>query len=324
MEQTRIKKSDLVVSRLCMGGCPMGQHGWGQVDKSDLILTVNAALDAGINFFDTADVYGLGESERTLGEALGCRRKDAVIASKFGVRVQPGKGTFYDNSPEWMEEALTASLKRLNTDYIDLYQVHYRDGVTPIEEVAQSLEKMRQKGYIRYYGFSNVFHQDAVEIKPFAAQFVSVQDECSLARRDNEADLMYLSDLLELTPMTWGSLGQGILTGKYDEHSTFGPDDRRSREIYINFHGEKLRQNLRIVDVMRGISARIGKPLPAIAMRFILDSIPGSITLVGMKNSKQLSDDLCALDWHLDPKDFRALDEISDAGKVYERQRANG
>lgn len=294
-----------------MGGCPMGQYGWGKVSKTDLIDAVHAALDIGVNFFDTADVYGLGESERTLGEALGARRHEAVITSKFGVRFDTEKGTFYDNSGAWSEKSVTASLKRLGTDYIDLYLVHYRDGMTPIEELVHAASRLKEKGYIRNFGFSNVFKTDLEEIKPYQQHFVAVQDEYSLARRENEEDLLSLSSSLDLTPLTWGSLGQGILTGKYDENSVFGPDDRRSRDIYVNFHGEKLKKNLRIVGAMRSISEKTGKTLPAIAARYILDTIPGSVVLTGIKNRRQLEDNVQALGWHLEKEDIDALKGIS-------------
>ena len=149
MEYITLKNSDLCVSRLCMGGCPMGGYGWGDVQENELIFAVHAAIDGGINFFDTADTYGLGQSEKTLAKALEGRRPDVVIATKFGVRRIDGK-TVYDNSREWIEEALAGSLKRLNTDYIDLYQVHYFDGVTPIEEIVDSLEALKKKGYISF------------------------------------------------------------------------------------------------------------------------------------------------------------------------------
>ena len=118
MEYITLKNSALKVSRICMGGCPMGGYGWGEVQENELIDAVHAALDQGITFFDTADTYGLGQSEITLGRALGKHRKDVIVASKFGVRVRNGK-TVYDNSPEWIREALYGSLERLETDYID-------------------------------------------------------------------------------------------------------------------------------------------------------------------------------------------------------------
>ena len=160
MEYIVLKNTDLRVSRVCMGGCPMGGHGWGIVQERELVNAVHAALDRGINFYDTADTYGLGQSELTLGRALGAQRHKAVIATKFGVRVE-NHVTFYDNSPAWIREACENSLRRLNTDYIDLYQVHYRDGKTPLDAVIATLEDLRREGKIRYYGISNLTQADS-------------------------------------------------------------------------------------------------------------------------------------------------------------------
>lgn len=311
MEYITLKNSDLTVSRLCMGGCPMGGYGWGVVQEKELIEAVHTALDQGITFFDTADTYGLGQSEITLGKALGEHRKDVVVASKFGVRVGGGK-TVYDNSPEWIQQALEASLKRLGTDYIDLYQVHYRDGVTPIAVVIETLEEMKRKGYIRYYGLSNIHQADIPELLPHVGKFVSFQDEYSLACRKNETDMVHLSEQLHMNPLTWGSLGQGILTGKYNkENAVFGSDDRRSRAIYVNFHGEKLMKNLEIVEVMRGIAQRYKKPVSAVAIRFILDHLPESVVLCGAKRPSQVLGNAEGADWKLSEEDLNTLDEVS-------------
>ena len=180
MEYITLKNSDLRVSRLCMGGCPMGGYGWGIVQEQELVAAVHAALDCGVNFFDTADTYGLGQSELTLGRALGSRRSDAVIATKFGVRVDK-TGTTYDNSPEWIRTACENSLRRLNTDYIDLYQVHYRDGQTDLGTVLDALEDLRSQGKIRYFGLSNLTRADLAELEAYKGRFVSVQNEYSLA-----------------------------------------------------------------------------------------------------------------------------------------------
>ena len=288
----------------------MGGYGWGSVQENELIDAVHTALDNGVNFFDTADTYGLGQSEITLGKALGNRRKDAVIATKFGVRAGNGK-TFYDNSPEYIEQALDASLKRLNTDYIDLYQVHYRDGVTPLSVIAETLERFKEQGMIRNYGLSNVSMADFDEILQLKGRFVSLQDEYSLACRKNEKDLLKLSEELELTPMTWGSLGQGILTGKYDKNTSFGSDDRRSREIYVNFHGEKLLKNLEIVEEMKKIAANHNKSVAAVAIRFILDYIPDSVVLCGAKRPSQILSNIKGSGWRLTDDEIRILAEVS-------------
>ena len=310
MEYVTLKNSDLRVSRICMGGCPMGGYGWGNVQEGELIDAVHAAIDKGINFFDTADTYGLGQSEITLGKALGTHRNQVIVASKFGVRIIDGK-TVYDNSPDWIRKALKNSLERLGTDYIDLYQIHYRDGVTPINEVIETLDDLKKQGLIRYYGLSNIHQRDIPELLPYVGKFVSFQDEYSLACRKNETDMTYISEKMEMTPLTWGSLGQGILTGKYNKDSKFASDDRRSREIYTNFHGEKFLKNLEIVETMRPIANRHGVSVAAVAVRFILDYIKNSVVLVGAKRPSQILGSVEAMDCQLDVPEICLLDEVS-------------
>lgn len=310
MEYITLKNSDLTVSRIGMGGCPMGGYGWGNVQEQELIDAVHAAIDAGITLFDTADTYGLGQSEITLGKALGNHRKNVVIASKFGVRVGNGK-TVYDNSPRWIREALEGSLKRLGTDYIDLYQVHYRDGITPLSTVVETLEELKREGCIRYYGLSNIHKEDIEEVKPFIGKFVSFQDEYSLACRKNEVDMLSISNQLKMSPITWGSLGQGILTGKYDRNTVFNSDDRRSRDVYVNFHGDKLLKNLEIVDVLKEISEKYDKPVVAVAIRYILDYLPQSVVLCGAKRPSQIKGNIEGADWMLCLEDLNRLNEVS-------------
>lgn len=309
-EYITLKNTDLKVSRFCMGGCPLGGYGWGKVDENELVAAVKTAVESGVNYFDTADTYGLGSSERTLAKGLGAHRHEVVIQSKFGVRAGDGV-TFYDNSPEYMRKALEESLLRLNTDYIDIYVIHYRDGVTPLVEVVDSLKKLRSEGKIRYFALSNIHKDDIDELLPFKGEFVSCQDEFSLACRKNEDDLLTLQKELSLTPMTWGSLGQGVLSGKYDKDSVFGDDDRRKRDIYVNFHGEKLLKNLEIVEVLKKIAAQHGKSVPSCAVRWILDKLPDSIPIVGIKRPEQLVLNLEAYGWKLSKEEMNLLDEVS-------------
>ena len=303
--------SDLIVSRLCVGGCPMGGYGWGTVSETDMIDAVQAAISQGVNMFDTADTYGLGQSERLLGTALGANRKSVIIATKVGVRVENGK-TFYDNSREWINKAVESSLRRLNTDYIDIYQIHYRDKVTPLSDVIETFEKLKIEGKIRYFGLSNIYKDDMAEISPYADSFVSFQDEYSLACRTHEVDILHLIENFHLTPLTWGSLGQGILTGKYDANCLFGKDDRRSREVYTNFHGDKLVKNLKIVEVLKEISNEVKKSVASVAIRFILDFIPRSVVLAGVKNKNQVISNCEAFGWKLTPGQINRLKAISE------------
>ena len=313
MEYITLRNSDLRVSRLCVGGCPMGGYGWGDVQERELLDAIHTAVDSGVNFFDTADTYGLGQSERTLARALGPRRKDVVVQTKFGVRAGSGP-TRYDNSPAYIRQALDESLRRLNTDYIDVYVMHYWDGVTPPAEIAGELCRQRDAGKIRYFGLSNIPEDRMDDWLPYRGLFVNAQYEFSLACRSHEAELKAARTRLDLTPLTWGSLGQGILTGKYGANSTFGSDDRRSREVYVNFHGEKLLQNLRIVDVLREIAAGSGRTVAACAIRFILDYLDDSVVIAGVKRPSQLESNLQALDWTLDPGMLDRLDRISLGG----------
>ena len=310
MEYVTLKNSDIKVSRLCVGGCPMGGYGWGDVQETALIEAVHCALDSGINFFDTADTYGLGQSEITLAKGIGARRKDVVIQSKFGVRIIDGK-TVYDNSPEYMRQALENSLKRLNTDYLDIYTIHYRDN-TPIEEVVGGLKTLQKEGKIRYFGLSNVKREGLAELLPYKNLFVNFQDEYSLACRKYEDDILTVSSKLNATLLTWGSLGQGILTGKYDKNTVFGANDRRSREIYVNFHGEKLLKNLEIVEKLKVIAAEHGKTVAATAIRFILDNLNESVVIAGVKNKNQMLSNLEALDWNLTKEEITILNEVSN------------
>ena len=297
-----------------MGGCPMGGYGWGDTQESDFVEAIHEALDCGVTFFDTANTYGFGQSEETLAKGLGSRRKDVVSQYKFGVRVMQdmiGRKTIYDNSPDYIRKALEGTLKRLNSDYIDIYTIHYRDKETPLDDVISILERLREEGKVRYFGISNIHRDTLQEFLPYPDLFATCQDEFSLACRKNEADLNIIREKLGALPMTWGSLGQGILTGKYDASVSFGDNDRRKRDVYVNFHGEKLKKNLQIVDAMRPIATAHHKSCAAVAIRFILDYLPDSIVTAGVKNIGQMKSNLEGLDWHLAKEELQALDSIS-------------
>lgn len=314
MEYINFYNTDLKVSRICMGGCPMGGYGWGNVDEDDMIAAIHSALEQGINFFDTAEAYGLGQSELTLAKGLGSHRKDVIIQSKFGVRVMQdniGQKTIYDNSPDYIEKALDGTLKRLDTDYIDIYTIHYRDKSTDIKVVTDTLKKLKSKGKIRYFGLSNMHGQDIDEISEHKDEFVCCQDEYSLACRDNEEDLKKLSRDYGINALTWGSLGQGVLTGKYNQNSIFSKNDRRSRDIYVNFHGEKFKKNLEIVEAMKPIAKYHEVTLSAVAIRFILDYMEDSVVLVGAKNKRQIEENINGTDWKLEEEEIIKLDNIS-------------
>jgi len=316
MEYYKLKGLSQEVSRLCMGGCPAGEYGWGNVSRGDIETAMLRALDMGVNFFDTADTYGLGRSEATLGRVLANHRHQVVLATKFGVRVENGR-TFFDNSPRHIETALHTSLENLRTDYIDLYQAHYLDDITPVPEMMEALLALQRKGYIRAIGLSNIRIEDVAAFLPYANEISSFQNHYSLAHRDDEEAILAIANQLNAVPLTWGSLGQGILTGKYDKDVLFETNDRRSRAIYDNFHGDKLMHNLRIVDAMRPLAEKYHTPIASVAIRWILDRLPRSVVITGVKNQSQAEVNASAFTFALSQEECAMLDGLSGSNLTF-------
>jgi aryl-alcohol dehydrogenase-like predicted oxidoreductase len=221
MDMRRI--GSLMVSVVGVGCNNFGRR----LDAAGTAQVVNAALDAGINFFDTADIYGDGQSEELLREALGSRRSEVVIATKFGYEMQ-GQGS--GASAAYIRTAVEASLKRLGTDYIDLYQLHLPDPQTPIEETLEALDALVKAGKVREIGSSN-FSLDQIRaaeaaVKPGAARFASLQNEYSLLKRDDERDVLPECERLGIGYLPYFPLASGLLTGKYRQGQAL-PEDTR-------------------------------------------------------------------------------------------------
>ncbi len=237
METITLGQSGITITRLGFGGTPLGGHGCGPVDEAEAVQAVRKAVESGVNFFDTADCYGLGHSEELLSKTLGEERHKLVIATKFGVRYDAATDkTYKDASPRYVREALAASLERLRLETIPLYYLHWPDGVTPIQETVAELEKCRREGKIQAIGLSNVTEDDirqALEVAPIDA----VQVQYSLVDRAAAEPLFDFITENKITLVTWGSLAQGLLTGKYDATARFEKSDRRS--MYGNFVGKK-------------------------------------------------------------------------------------
>ncbi|MDH5542746.1 MAG: aldo/keto reductase [Nitrospinota bacterium] len=313
MEFVKAGQTDQLVSRLGFGGCPMGKHGWGEVSEKNLLEAIDYAIENGVTLFDTADVYGLGESEKLLGAGLKKRRKRAVIATKFGVRFDSKMKAYYDNSEKWMRHSIENSLNNFGTDYIDIYQVHNLDRVTPLADVIGNLLRLKEEGKLRYIGLSNITYQDVEQIV-LPKEVVSFQVEYSLANRNNESDIREITKNKKLNLWSWGSLAQGLLSGKYDENSVFDEKDRRNRPEYVNFHGEKLKKNLEIIKKMKEISKITGMQLSQIAVKWIAEYMEKSVVLVGIKRVEQIKSCIDAFREPLNREHVQMLDEIS---KVY-------
>ncbi|MEO8680301.1 MAG: aldo/keto reductase [Vicinamibacterales bacterium] len=291
-------------------GCePLGGTDWGAVDEAAAMDAVVRALDRGITFFDTADVYGLGRSETLLSKALGSRRHDVVIASKGGVRwSSPSPGTrastSRDASPQYLVEAIESSLTRLRLDCLPLYYVHWPDPATPIDDTMAALDRARTQGKIRHVGVSN-FSASQIEAAHACIPLAAVQMEYSLLRRTADTELLPTCRRLGLGVVAFGALAQGLLTGKYGAASRFGKNDRRGR--LPHFHGAGLHRALEHVVAVRH-SAETGGRTPAqIAIRWVLETPGIACAIVGAKNAAQVEDNVAACAWAMDRPEYQRL-----------------
>jgi aryl-alcohol dehydrogenase-like predicted oxidoreductase len=292
------------------GCCPMGGHAWGRVNDDELCEAVATALDLGVRLFDTSDIYGFGASEHLLGRALRGKRQRAVIATKFGVRHQNGR-TYNDTSSAWITEAAEGSLRRLGTDCIDLYQMHYWDGVTPFNQIVETLEALRSAGKIRAYGVTNIDPRTQGLGAP-AGQLASFSYHYSLVHREYEDLISSVQQQPGMFFMSWGSLGQGVLSGEYHTLEQLAPTDRRRREVYDNFHGEKFLAIQTALKELRATAADAGIPrVSQLALRWVVDKFPRALPLVGIKRPAQIIDAVGMLQFELDPAVCARIDRAT-------------
>ena len=301
-------RSPIRVQRVAFGCEQLGGYGWGSVDPTEVSAAIAAAVDSGPILFDTADCYGKGISEQRLGDALRGENPNAFVATKFGVRFSANGTVYYDNSREWAEVALSGSLRRLQRDRIDLYQLHYHDGRTPLESIFEWLERQRTLGRIGWYGVSNLA-LDASMASGYPG-LVTQSLELSLANRAAESVAQAAMDN-GLTFIAYGVLAQGMLSGRYNQGTALPEGDRRRDQRYVNFHGEKLRDNLALVEVLCRHAADLGVAPAQLAIAWILNHLPRAIALVGIKRPQQFADAHAALLLSI-PEDVQAeLDSVS-------------
>ena len=307
MEHIAIKGLKQPASRIALGTWAIGGWMWGGSDENDAIKTIHAALDSGINVIDTAPVYGFGRSEEIVGKALAAGwRGKAIVATKLGLEWQDGKLS-RNSSPERLRTELEDSLRRLQTDVIDLYQVHWPDESVPIEETAATLAGFQREGKILAIGVSNF---TPVQMDRFrsAAPLTSVQPPYNLFERDIERDILPYAQANSLAVLAYGSLCRGLLTGKITEKTTFEGDDLRKSDP--KFHPPRLQQYLNAVRRLDDFAKnRYGKTVLALAVRWVLDA-GNTIALWGARRPGQLAPVNDVLGWSLDEDAKRALELI--------------
>ena len=289
------------VSRIALGGCPLGGHGWGAVDDTESVAAVRAAVEAGVTFFDTADVYGLGHSEELLSRSLAADRHRVTVATKFGVRVGADGRSFRDVSPDWARSAVEGSLRRLRLERIPLYYMHWPDDQTPIEDVIGVLADLQNEGKIGAIGLSNVRAEEIVRASNVAT-ISAVQVQYSLVDRAAAEAILQTTTQLAIPLITWGSLAQGLLTGKYDENDVFPPSDRRSK--YENFRPPKITANMRVVRRLRQVAAANGTTSAKLAIQWLLSQPGVGVALFGAKTSRQVRD-ICGVFSNSLPNDLK-------------------
>lgn len=314
MRYRLLGRSGLRVSELCLGTMTFGEDwGWGSSkDESRRIL--DAFFDAGGNFLDTANVYTNGTSETLLGEFLEGRRERAVLATKY-TNAMPGVDpNAAGNQRKNMVQAVEASLRRLRTDYIDLYWLHIWDKVTPIEEVMRAFDDLVRQGKVLYAGVSDMPAWLVARANTLAelrgwTPFVGLQIEYSLIERTVERELLPMADSLGLGVTAWSPLAGGALTGKYAKGKDKG-DARYNTEMMKQFLPDVDRTEA-VVREVRAVAEEAGRSPAQVALAWLRHRPTPVIPIIGARKMDQFQDNLASLDLHLDPAQVRRLDEAS-------------
>jgi aryl-alcohol dehydrogenase-like predicted oxidoreductase len=307
MEQIKFARSGLITSRIGLGTWAMGGWMWGGTDEAQSIATIRSAIDRGVTLIDTAPVYGFGRSEEIVGKALeGSLRHKVAIATKVGLAWK-GDTVYRDSRAARLRKEVEDSLRRLRTDVIDLYQVHWPDLETPIAETARTMEDLRREGTIRAIGVSN-FSPAQMRMFSTDAQLDAVQPPYNLFERDIEADVMPYAVDAGLTVLSYGALCRGLLSGRMSADTEFNGDDLRN--VDPKFQGKRFRQYLDAVAELKKLAKeRFGKSVLALAVRWVLDQGP-TIALWGARHPGQLDPISDVEGWHIDAATKHDIDAI--------------
>jgi aryl-alcohol dehydrogenase-like predicted oxidoreductase len=304
MEETHLGRTGLRFSRVGLGCAAIGGYDYGPTDDRESLAAVKTALDAGVTCFDTADVYGLGHAEAVLRRALGAGARDVLVATKVGVRWDGAGRTARDLSPGWVVQALEGSLRRLDLDCIPLYQLHWPDPTTPIEETMRTLERCREAGKVLHLGCCN-FPLDLVEAAQAIGRLESVQLPFSLGQREWAGVAQACDSRFGMSVLCYNPLAQGLFGGRYGRASTFGVDDLRSRSVL--FQGERLEHNLTIVERLRVVAGRLGRSPAEVAIRWVLEQPAVACAIAGAKRPAQVVENVRATGWRLSAADAQFL-----------------
>ena len=325
MEQRNFSDTDLTCSVVGFGTWEMGTTQYGAIDIAEAVRAVEMAVDHGITLFDTAEVYGPFTSEELLARGLGARRKDVVVVTKvgFAYRDDPdarGRAAVAgrDASPAHITAHAEQCLARLDTDYLDLLLIHWPDHKTPHEETIGALEALKQAGKIRHYGVSNY---DVAMLRECErhGHLTANQVGYHLFDRRMEAEVLPFCSSAGIGFMAYGSLGFGLLTGAFTPETTFVDWDWRSSGSAFGlplFKGETFLRELRVVDKLKTFAADHGRTVAQLAIAWVLGHPAMTVGLVGMRNERELEENIAAADWRLTDDDRRTIDRFFEEEAV--------
>lgn len=300
------------LSKLTFGCEPLGGTDWGKIDISEIRKSIEFAFDHGINAFDVADVYGLGNAEMELSKALGLKIKEAFVITKFGVRWEYNENgnrasTYKDSSPKYMIQALESSLRRLKLDCIPLYFIHWPDNNTKLDETIEALEKVKSEGKISNYGISNFFNFENETL--FRKYKISAfQGPLNLIDFKRAINIFNSAKKAGVTTFSYGPLAQGLLTGKFNQFTKFEVDDRRSR--LPHFQLGEWDSNNKILEILSSISHNYNKSISQIAIRWIIDNCNIDSVIIGAKNISQVRSNIETINFNLEQDDIQILNNI--------------
>jgi aryl-alcohol dehydrogenase-like predicted oxidoreductase len=315
MEYRAFGQTGLQVSAVGFGCWEVG-GGYGQVEEAEFAHAVGRALDLGVNCFDTAEGYGFGASERALGQALGRRREEAIIVTKFGMAYRD-KPNMRDSSRERVLASIDKSLKHLGTDWVDVYLIHWPDRLTPFEETMSALDDVVREGKVRFIGVSN-FKREEIEACMRLRRVDVVQYGWNMFDRRMQREIFPYCQEQGIGVMAYGSLAFGLLTGTFTEDMDFGAEDWRARQGKMGsikmfeslFGAESFPRNVRAVDELKGVAARYGRSLPQLALRWTMSNPVISTALVGCRTVAEVEDNAGAIGWSIADDDLAEIDEI--------------
>ncbi len=310
MKQRQLGKDGPFLTEIGMGTWAIGgpwRFGWGPQNDKASLETIRKAIDSGVNWIDTAAVYGLGHSEEMVAKAVDGRRGEVFIATKCGMVWDSNKKVSMNIQPESILREAEASLKRLKTDYIDLYQIHWPDGKTPVDAAWEAMAKLKEQGKVRYIGVSN-FDVSQLEKCHSVHPVNSLQPPFSLLKRSVELEILPWCREHGVGVIAYSPMQAGLLTGGFDKSRLASGDWRLGDPL---FQEPRLSKNLQFVEGLRPIAEKYGKSLAHLAIAWVLMNRAVTAAIVGSRKPEQVEKNIGGAGWKIEPADMEKIEEIA-------------